>query len=199
VVVEEFLDGMSPVPFADAAFMKEVEEKVIRPTINGLTSEKIPYIGFVFIGLIKVNGLPYVIEYNCRMGDPETEVVIPRMKNDLVELLIATAGQKLDTVTLETDARTACTVVAVSGGYPGEYQTGYEIEGLDSAGNENTLVFHAGTKAAEGKVLTSGGRVLCVTSFGDSIESAVKRSNEELKKIRFREMYSRKDIGFEFR
>lgn len=192
------MGAVSPVPFADAVFMKKVEDRIVRPTIEGLHKEGIDYKGFVFVGIIKVNNEPLVIEYNCRMGDPETEVVIPRLKNDLVELLLATSKQELDKVKIETDNRKACTVMAVSGGYPGEYKKGFEIEGLQQAGSENSLVFHAGTKAFEDVVMTYGGRVLCVTSFGDSINEAVERSKQALENIYFEGMYFRTDIGYEF-
>lgn len=139
-----------------------------------------------------------MIEYNCRMGDPETEVVMPRLKNDLVELLESAASQQLDKVKIETDPRTACTVVAVSGGYPGEYKKGYEITGLDEINPADSIVFHMGTTLKEGKVVTSGGRVLCVTSWGLSVFDAVEISKEEMQKISFRDMYYRQDIGFEF-
>ena len=139
-----------------------------------------------------------VIEYNCRMGDPETEVVMPRLKNDLVELFLVTSKQQLNTVSIETDSRMACTVMAVSGGYPGDYEKGFEIEGLSNAVDENSIVFHAGTKAFEDIVMTNGGRVLCVTSYGNSVGEAVERSKRVLENIYFEEMYYRQDIGYEF-
>lgn len=192
------MGAVSPVPFADAAFLKKIEDHIVRPTIEGLRRESIDYKGFVFAGIIKVKGEPIVIEYNCRLGDPETEVILPRLKNDLVELFQATWEQRLDTVRIETDDRTVCTVVAVSGGYPGDYEKGYEIEGLKTAENENTLVFHAGTRAFEEVVMTSGGRVLCVSSYGDSVTEATARSRKALENIYFEDMYYRSDIGFEF-
>lgn len=192
------MGAVSPVPFADAVFMQKVEERIVRPTIDGLNKENIDYKGFVFVGLIKVGEEPFVIEYNCRMGDPETEVVMPRLKNDLVELLQSTAGQELDRVKIDTDPRMACTVMAVSGGYPGDYSKGFEIEGLAGAATENSLLFHAGTKGVEDVVMTTGGRVLCVTSYGSSVGEAVGRSREALEKIYFEGMYYRRDIGYEF-
>lgn len=192
------MGAVSPVPFADTSFMQKVEERIVIPTINGLSSEAMVYKGFVFIGLIKVDGEPLVIEYNCRMGDPETEVVIPRLKNDLVELLAATAKNELQDVKIEKDQRSAVTVVAVSGGYPGDYVKGFAIKGLEqNAGNES-LIFHAGTKEENNEVVTSGGRVLTVTSFGNSVQDCVAKSKQVLSGISFRDMYFRKDIGYEF-
>jgi phosphoribosylamine--glycine ligase len=191
------MGAVSPVPFADDDFMNKVEEQVIKPTINGIYKEQINYTGFVFFGLIKVGENPFVIEYNCRMGDPETEVVMPRLKNDLVTVLKAAAEKKLDTITVECDERYACTVVAVSGGYPGDFEKGFEITGLDYK-TPDSLIFHAGTKKAYDAVLTNGGRVFCVTSYGDSVGEAVDKSKEVLKQIRFEDMYYRNDIGYEF-
>ncbi len=192
------MGAVSPVPFADDLFMQKIEDRIVRPTIEGIRKESMDYRGFVFIGIIKVDDEPYVIEYNCRMGDPETEVVIPRLKNDLVELFVSTAQQRLDTVTIECDDRYACTVMAVSGGYPGEYEKGFEIEGLGNDFGPDSLVFHAGTLSAYGSVLTNGGRVLCVTSFAESVIEAVDKSRAVLEQIHFDEMYYRKDIGYEF-
>jgi phosphoribosylamine--glycine ligase len=192
------MGAVSPVPFADEVFMQKVEERIIKPTINGLRTDNINYRGFLFIGLIKVNNEPYVIEYNCRMGDPETEVVIPRIKNDLVELLIATSRQELDKVVIEKDDRVACTVMAVSGGYPGSYEKGFEIHGLDETPPEDSIVFHSGTAKKDQAIVTSGGRVLCVTSFGSSIPEAVQKSRLTLAKLNFNKMYFRNDIGYEF-
>lgn len=192
------MGAVSPVPFANAALMKKIEEKVIRPTVEGLKKEGLEYRGFLFLGLMIANEEPYMIEYNCRMGDPETEVVIPRLKNDLVQLLAAAANQQLDTITIETDPRTACTVVAVSGGYPGEYKKGIPIHGLDAVNPADSMVFHMGTSAENGKVLTNGGRVFCLTSYGRSIFDAVEISKEEMEKISFTGMEYRKDIGYEF-
>jgi phosphoribosylamine---glycine ligase len=192
------MGAVSPVPFADDEFMEKIEERIVKPTIEGLQKEEMDYKGFVFIGIIKVDDEPYVIEYNCRLGDPETEVVIPRLKNDLVELFIATGRQQLAGIKIYCDDRYACTVMAVSGGYPGEYEKGFEINGLDKEIDNDSLIFHAGTKSAYGSVLTNGGRVFCVTSYGDSVMEAVNKSKEVLENIHFEEMYYRKDIGYEF-
>lgn len=192
------MGAVSPVPFADASLMKKIEEKVIRPTVEGLKKEGLEYRGFLFLGLMIANEEPYMIEYNCRMGDPETEVVIPRLKNDLVQLLAAAANQQLDTITIETDPRTACTVVAVSGGYPGEYKKGIPIHGLEDVNPADSMVFHMGTSSENGKVLTNGGRVFCLTSYGRSIFDAVEISKEEMGKISFTGMEYRRDIGYEF-
>jgi len=189
------MGAISPVPFADKEFLTKVEERIIKPTINGFKKDNIPYVGFVFIGLIKVNNEPFVIEYNVRMGDPETEVVIPRIKSDLAELFIATAEKKLNQFTLETDKRSATTVMLVSGGYPEAYEKGKEIIGLDQI--ENSLVFHAGTSQKEGKIISSGGRVLAVTSFGNNFKEALAQSYQNIEKIRFDKMNFRKDIGFD--
>ncbi|HYF33447.1 MAG TPA: phosphoribosylamine--glycine ligase [Chitinophagaceae bacterium] len=192
------MGAVSPVAFADEQFMRKVEEKIIRPTINGLHSENINYKGFIFFGLIKVNNEPFVIEYNCRMGDPETEVVLPRLKNDLAELFKATSEQKLGGMQIDHDPRTTCTIMAVSGGYPGQYEKDKIIEGLANVNDDHCIVFHAGTKAVEGQVLTNGGRVLCVTAYGNDVQEALRRSRTALDKIHFDEMYYRKDIGYEF-
>jgi phosphoribosylamine--glycine ligase len=192
------MGAVSPVPFVNKELMQKIEEKVIRPTVDGLRHEGLEYRGFIFFGFMIVDNEPYMIEYNCRMGDPETEVVIPRLKNDLVDLLDAVATQQLDKVTIETDPRTACTVVAVSGGYPGDYGKGYEINGIDSINTEDSLLFHMGTGLKDGKVVTSGGRVFCITSYGRSIFDAVEISKEEMQKVTFMDMNYRQDIGFEF-
>ncbi len=191
------MGAVSPVPFADEVFMQKVEERIVKPTINGFRSEGIVYKGFVFVGLIKVDNEPYVIEYNCRMGDPETEVVIPRLQNDLVELLLATAKGEIDKVTIQQDPRFAVTMVAVSGGYPGDYIKGYEITGLQQS-NADSIIFHAGTKTENEQVVTNGGRVLAVTSFGNDVQGAVAKSKALLEGIRFMKMYYRSDIGYEF-
>lgn len=194
------MGAVSPVPFADDSFMQKVTDRIIVPTVEGLSKEKIDYKGFIFVGLIKVGEDPYVIEYNCRMGDPETEVVMPRLKNDLVELLEAVAAQRLDQVVIEKDERICCTIVAVSGGYPGSYEKGLPISGLDDelphAGD--SLVFHAGTRSEKGAILTNGGRVLCVTSFAETVYEAVDKSRDVLEKIYFEGIYYRRDIGYEF-
>jgi phosphoribosylamine--glycine ligase len=192
------MGAISPVPFADDVFMQKIEDYIVRPTIEGLQKEAMDYKGFVFIGIIKCGDEPFVIEYNCRLGDPETEVVIPRLKNDLVELFTSTAQEKLNEVTIECDDRYACTIMTVSGGYPGEFEKGFEIEGLEKETGPDSLIFHAGTLTAYGSVLTNGGRVFCVTSYGDSVMEAVDKSMEVLEHIRFEDMYFRKDIGYEF-
>lgn len=192
------MGAISPVPFATKALMKKIEEKVIKPTVNGLQKEGLEYRGFIFFGLMIENDEPYMIEYNCRMGDPETEVVIPRLKNDLVELMVAAANQQLDTIKIDTDPRTACTVVAVSGGYPGEYEKGHEISGLQNINAEDSMLFHMGTSGNNGKVVTNGGRVFCITSYGRSVFDAVEISKEEMGKISFAKMEYRRDIGYEF-
>jgi len=192
------MGAISPVPFADDLFMRTIEDTIVRPTIEGLQKENMDYKGFVFIGIIKVGEEPFVIEYNCRLGDPETEVVIPRLKNDLVDLFVSTATEKLDEVTIDCDDRYACTVMTVSGGYPGEFEKGFEIEGLDTDTGPDSLIFHAGTLSAYGSVLTNGGRVFCVTSYGDTVMEAVEKSMEVLAHVRFEDMYFRKDIGYEF-
>jgi phosphoribosylamine---glycine ligase len=192
------MGAISPVPFADDAFMQKVIQKVVDPTIAGLAKDNLDYKGFVFFGLIKVAGEPYVIEYNCRMGDPETEVVMPRLKSDLVPLLIAAAQQKLEGATVETDERFAATIVAVSGGYPNDYLTGFEICGLEEE-VENTIIFHAGTKAEGDNIVTKGGRVICATGLGDTLKEAIKKSKQGMLQIQFSGMYYRHDIGYEFK
>ncbi len=192
------MGAVSPVPFADAAFLSKVEELIIKPTIAGFKKDQLEYKGFVFIGLMNDEGNPKVIEYNCRMGDPETEVVIPRIKNDLVELLTATSQQRLNEVTIETDERSAAAVVAVSGGYPGDYEKGKVISGLDEAPLENSIVFQAGTMQEGEDIVTNGGRVLVVTSFGENIGEAAEQSNYMLEQLYFEDMYYRSDIGYEF-
>jgi phosphoribosylamine--glycine ligase len=192
------MGAVSPVPFADEIFMKNVEEKVIKPTIKGLEAEGLEYRGFIFFGLMKVGDEPYMIEYNCRMGDPETEVVIPRLKNDFLEMLVAATKQELHKIKIDEDQRFACTVMAVSGGYPGDYEKGYVIRGLDTIDKNESILFHAGTTTKDGNVTTNGGRVFCITSFGNSIFEAVEKSKEELRKISFTGIAYRRDIGYEF-
>jgi len=192
------MGAVSPVPFANAELMKKIEEKTIIPTVRGLQKEGLEYRGFIFFGFMIVNDEPYMIEYNCRMGDPETEVVIPRLKNDLVELFAAVAAQKLDTIKIETDSRTVCTIVAVSGGYPGDYQKGYYIEGIEDINPADSMLFQMGTAIKDGKVVTNGGRVFCVTSYGLSIFDAVEISKVEIEKVSFTGMEYRSDIGYEF-
>ncbi len=192
------MGAISPVPFADPTLMKKISEKVIKPTVDGLKKEGLEYRGFIFFGLMIAGDEPYVIEYNCRMGDPETEVVIPRIKSDLVELFRATARQELDKVSLDIDPRTAGTVVAVSGGYPGEYKKGLEIHGLGDIDPADSILFHMGTTLKDGKVLTNGGRVFCITSFGKSVLDATEISRQEIEKVSFTGMEYRGDIGYEF-
>ena len=192
------MGAISPVPFADKPFMQKVISTIVDPTISGLKKEQIEYAGFIFFGIIKVGEAPYVIEYNCRMGDPETEAVLPRMKNDLVALFEATARKQLQEVALETDSRQTATIVAVSGGYPGEYTKGLPIDGLDLLDEDDAIVFHAGTKQEEDKTVTNGGRVLAVTSFGDTLQKAVEKSRAILDIVQFDGMHFRSDIGYEF-
>tara|TARA_R100000935_G_scaffold36196_1_gene56954 strand:+ start:57019 stop:58287 length:1269 start_codon:yes stop_codon:yes gene_type:complete len=189
------MGAISPVPFADETLMKKIEERIVKPTVNGLKEEKIDYKGFVFIGLIKVDDEPFVIEYNVRMGDPETEVVLPRIKTDLVSLLKATFQQKLDAISVEIDERAATTVMVVSGGYPEAYEKGKEITGTDTI--EDSIVFHAGTSVKENKLVTNGGRVIAVTSLDEDYKKALKKSYQNIEKLNFDKMYFRKDIGFD--
>ena len=192
------MGAISPVPFAYEGLMKKIEDKIVLPTINGLASEGLEYRGFIFFGLIIVKGEPYVIEYNCRLGDPETEVIIPRLANDIVELLQAAACQQLNTVTIKKDSRTVCTTVAVSGGYPGEYEKGKPIYGLDKINPADSILFHMGTINQEDKVLTNGGRVFCVSSYGRSVFDAAEISRQEIQQVSFQDMKYRSDIGYEF-
>lgn len=189
------MGAVSPVPFADAVLMEKIENRIVKPTISGLQKDGIEYKGFVFIGLINVKGEPMVIEYNVRMGDPETEVVMPRIQSDLVALFEAVANQKLDETTLEIDPRSATTIMVVSGGYPEDYEKGFEITGLDSV--KDSIVFHAGTKLENDKVVSNGGRVLAVTSYGDDFQEAIKKSYQNIEQLHFDKMYYRKDIGFD--
>ena len=189
------MGAISPVPFADEALMQKIEERVVIPTIKGLKNDNIEYKGFVFIGLIKVGDNPFVIEYNVRMGDPETEVVLPRIKSDLVALFQSVANETLGDFQLNLDERTAATIVVVSGGYPEEFEKGKEIIGLENP--TESLVFHAGTKEENGKILSNGGRVLAVTSFGDTFHDATKKSYQTIENLKFDKMYCRKDIGFD--
>ncbi|RZJ71981.1 phosphoribosylamine--glycine ligase [Flavobacterium sp.] len=190
------MGAVSPVPFADHVFMEKIETRIVMPTVEGLRKDGIEYKGFIFIGLIKVGNDPFVIEYNVRMGDPETEVVMPRLKSDLVQLFFAVANERLDEVALEIDHRAATTVMIVSGGYPEEYEKGKLITGFDEI--SDSIVFHAGTKLdAAGNVVSNGGRVLAVTSYGNDYEEAIKKSYQNIDKLHFDTMYYRKDIGFD--
>lgn len=190
------MGAVSPVPFAKGDFMRKVEERVIIPTIRGLHQDQIPYIGFVFIGLMNVDGDPYVIEYNARMGDPETEVVIPRIASDLVDLFVLAGQQKLNEAKIELHPQTATTVVLVAGGYPEEYEKGDAISRIDDT--QNVLVFHAGTKRdANKQLITNGGRVITVTALGDSIEQALEASNKAAETIQWKNKYFRRDIGLD--
>lgn len=189
------MGAVSPVPFATDELMKEIDKLVIKPTIDGFQKDNISYVGFVFIGLILVKGEIKVIEYNCRMGDPETEVVIPLIESDFLELLIATGNKELHTKTIEIKNQSACTVMLVSGGYPEAYEKGKEILGLNTV--ENSIPFHAGTTTVDGKLVTNGGRVIAVTSYGSNFNDALKTSYKSIEKISFSEMNFRTDIGFD--
>ena len=191
------MGSVSPVSFADADFMKKIENNIIIPTVEGLKKDNIEYKGFIFFGLIKVNDDPYVIEYNCRMGDPETESVMPRISSDIVELFEATAEGKLAECSIEFDLRTAASVMMVSGGYPGNYEKGKTIKGLENV--NNCIVFHAGTARdiESESVKTSGGRVLAVTSLGNDMKSALEQAYANVELIDFEDSYVRKDIGFD--
>ncbi|MBC5861982.1 phosphoribosylamine--glycine ligase [Flavobacterium turcicum] len=187
------MGAVSPVPYVDAVLMEKIETRIVKPTIDGFQKDGIPYKGFVFIGLINVNNEPIVIEYNVRMGDPETEVVIPRLKTDLVELFLAVADQRLNEIELEIDSRSAATVMVVSGGYPEDFEKGKVISGLENV--TDSIVFHAGTKLEQDQVVTNGGRVLAITSYGIDFESATKKSYQNIDQLHFDKMYFRKDIG----
>lgn len=189
------MGAVSPVPFADAVLMEKIETRIVKPTIEGLLKDGIEYKGFVFIGLINVKGEPMVIEYNVRMGDPETEVVMPRIKSDLVELLQAVANQTLNEISLEIDSRSATTIMVVSGGYPEEYEKGKIISGIENV--NGSLVFHAGTKLENKNIVSNGGRVLAITSYGIDFKEAIKKSYQNIEKLHFDKMYYRKDIGFD--
>jgi phosphoribosylamine--glycine ligase len=189
------MGAISPVPFADESFLNKVEELVVKPTIAGLQKDGIDYRGFIFIGLMNDNGNPSVVEYNVRMGDPETEVVLPRIASDLVDLFEGVANQTLDKKSFSVIDKTAATVVLVAGGYPEAYEKNKEIIGFDSV--EESIVYHAGTAIKDKKVVTNGGRVMAITSFGDTIEEALAKSYTSIHKIHFDEMNYRKDIGFD--
>jgi len=189
------MGAVSPVPFADAILLEKIENRIVKPTIEGLIKENILYKGFIFIGLINVKGEPIVIEYNVRMGDPETEVVIPRLQSDLVELFQAVANGKLNEINLEVTDKSAATIMVVSGGYPEEYVNGKVISGIETI--TDSIIFHAGTKNENDKIISNGGRVLAVTSLGDNFEEAIKKSYQNIEKLHFDTMYYRKDIGFD--
>jgi phosphoribosylamine--glycine ligase len=189
------MGAVSPVSFADKLFLEEVENTIIIPTIDGLKKENIVYRGFIFIGIMSVAGRPYVIEYNARMGDPETEVVIPRIKNDFLELLIKTGRTELKGAKIDISSETATTIMLVAGGYPGDYKKGDVISGLSDA--KDVLTFHAGTLVKGGDVVTNGGRVIALTGFGNSIEEAIEKSNKAAEAITWNGRYFRRDIGLD--
>jgi phosphoribosylamine--glycine ligase len=187
------MGAVSPVPFADEAFLRKVEDRIVKPTIEGLKKDGIPYAGFIFIGLMNDNGDPKVIEYNCRMGDPETEVVLPRIKSDLLDLFIAVGEKKLADFVFELDPRTATTVMMVAGGYPGDYEKGKLISGLENV--KDAMAFHAGTKNAGDTVVTNGGRIIAFTAFGNTIAEAIAKSYAAANSVKFQDCYFRNDIG----
>ena len=189
------MGAVSPVPFATEEFLNNIEDRIVKPTVLGLQKDNLPYKGFIFIGLIKVDGEPKVIEYNVRMGDPETEVVLPRIKTDFIDILLAISEERLNEIDIEIDERAATTVMLVSGGYPEKYEKGKEITGLNKI--TDSIPFHAGSKLENGKIVTSGGRVLAITSYGQSYEEALKKSYQSISKIHFDKMNYRKDIGFD--
>jgi phosphoribosylamine--glycine ligase len=192
------MGAVSPIPFFNDELKEKVERTIIKPTIDGLKKDDLDYKGFIFFGLMIAGNEPYVIEYNCRLGDPETEVVIPRLKNDLVEIFTAVAKQKLNEIKIEIDERAAATIVAVSGGYPGEFTKGKVITGLENDPIEDSIVFHSGTIKEEEKILTNGGRVLAVTAFGADIREASEVGLYMLEQLYFEDMNFRNDIGYEF-
>ncbi|GAB4123199.1 MAG: phosphoribosylamine--glycine ligase [Raineya sp.] len=188
------MGAVSPVPFADRAFMEKVKNRIIVPTLQGLKKREIEYIGFIFIGLMKVGDDPYVIEYNCRMGDPETEVVLPRLESDLLQILLAAAKKELDKEIVQITPQTAATIVLASGGYPEQYEIGKEIRNLPLP-KEDLMVFQAGTTQKEGKILTNGGRVMAITALADTLQDALQKSLEQAQNISFEKKYYRGDIG----
>lgn len=189
------MGAVSPVPFADKAFMDKVENRIIKPTIEGLRRDGIHYKGFIFFGLISVDGDPYVIEYNVRMGDPEAEVVLPRIKSDLLDLLAAAGENRLEKEAIETDPQTVTTVMLVSGGYPGSYEKGKVITGTEKV--DDSIVFHAGTKRSDNDIVTNGGRVIAISSYGENMQEALEKSYRNSEKIEFEKKNYRKDIGFD--
>ncbi|GFR80560.1 phosphoribosylamine--glycine ligase [Elysia marginata] len=192
------MGAVSPVPFVNEALREKIENRIVKPTIEGMNRENIPYTGFIFIGLMKVGTDPYVIEYNVRMGDPETQVVLPRIENDMVDILKAVANGSLDKIDLNVRPDFATTVVITSGGYPEDYKKGFEINGISDISSADSIVFHAGTKLSQNKeVLTNGGRVVAVTSLGQSVQKALSKSYNNITFINFEGMYYRRDIGFD--
>jgi phosphoribosylamine--glycine ligase len=189
------MGAVSPVPFATPDFMNKVEDRIIRPTIEGIRKERINYQGFIFFGLMNCKGDPYVIEYNARLGDPESEVILPRLESDIVDLYVAIANKTLGDTIVSIDPRAVTTVMLASGGYPGEYEKGKEITGLDKV--NGSIIFHAGTKAADGKIVTNGGRVMAVSTVSDTFREALAISNQNAAIIRFDKKYYRRDIGFD--
>ncbi len=187
------MGAVSPVPFNDDVFKQKIDERIIQPTLKGFNQDKIDFVGFVFIGLIRVGDDPFVIEYNVRMGDPETQVVLPRIENDMVELLAATAEKRLDKISIQISSEAAATVVGVSGGYPEAYEKGKEITGIPT----DALIFHAGTTLQDGKLVTNGGRVLASTGFGTGVHDALTSAYANLTNVAFEGMYFRKDLGFD--
>jgi phosphoribosylamine--glycine ligase len=189
------MGAVSPVPFANSEFIKKVEDRIIKPTIEGIRKERIDYRGFIFFGLMNCKGDPYVIEYNARLGDPESEVILPRLQSDIVDLFIAVTGKTMHAAEISIDSRAVTTVMLASGGYPGEYEKGKEITGLDKV--KDSIIFHAGTKIADGKIVTNGGRVIAVSSVGNNFREALAVSNKNAAIINFEKKYYRKDIGFD--
>jgi phosphoribosylamine---glycine ligase len=193
------MGAVSPLPFCTPEFISKVKQQIIEPTIRGLQKDNLDYKGFIFFGLMNDNGYPQVIEYNCRMGDPETETVIPRIKNDLVQLLLATSQQQIHEVDIQIIDDAVATIIAVSGGYPNEYKKGIVIDGLDNANVNDCMLFHCGTATDNNTIVTNGGRVLASTAFGTTIAEAVELANYALEQVNFEGMYYRSDIGYEFK